>query len=56
MEVINVAAAHVTMPELAANRLFWVRLAPCPPQSESEGAQRKMAMAFPSLLFERIPA
>jgi len=35
MEVINVAAASLTMPEIAANRLSGVRLAPCSPQYES---------------------
>lgn len=46
MEIINVAAAHITMPELAANRIFWVSLVPCPCQSESRVSTKENGNGF----------
>lgn len=36
MEIINVAAAHIAMPEPAENMLFWVRLSHVHPRLKAE--------------------
>lgn len=46
MAVVNVAAAHITVAELAANRLFGVRLAPSPPPTASWVSTKESGNGF----------